>query len=77
MEFSSLEDFENATGLRLATSEGTLREELPPITTFFNRVLALPIALQNRFFELFEELACDAASRPRSRPALTTSALRR
>ena len=31
-------------------------EELPPITTFLNRVLALPIALQNLFFELFEEL---------------------
>ena len=31
-------------------------EELPPITTFLNRVLALPIALQNRLFELFEEL---------------------
>ena len=31
-------------------------DELPPITTFLNRVLALPIALQNRFFELFEEL---------------------
>ena len=33
-----------------------MRDELPPITTFLNRVLALPIALQNRFFELFEEL---------------------
>ena len=32
------------------------RHGLPPITTFLNRVLALPIALQNRFFELFEEL---------------------
>ena len=31
-------------------------DELPPITRFLNRVLALPIALQNRFFELFEEL---------------------
>ena len=31
-------------------------DELPPITTFLNRVLALPIALQNSFFELFEEL---------------------
>ena len=31
-------------------------DELPPITTFLNRVLALPIALQNQFFELFEEL---------------------
>ncbi len=56
MEFSSLEAFESATGLRLVTNEGTLRDELPPITTFLNRVLALPIALQNRFFELFEEL---------------------
>ena len=56
VEFSSLGDFENATGLRLATDEGTLRDELPPISTFLNRVLALPIALQNQFFELFEEL---------------------
>ena len=56
VEFSSLEQFENSTGLRLVTSEGCLRDELPPITTFLNRVLALPIALQNRFFELFEEL---------------------
>jgi len=54
--FSSLGEFENATGLRLTASDGSLLEELPPITTFLNRVLALPIALQNRFFELFEEL---------------------
>ena len=54
--FSTLSDFENATGLRIASSDGSLLEELPPITTFLNRVLALPIALQNRLFELFEEL---------------------
>ncbi len=52
----SLEAFETATGLRLATQEGAMIEELPPITTFLNRVLALPIALQNQIFELFEEL---------------------
>src|SRR5208282_5226450 len=56
VEFSSLENFQNATGLRLVSSEGMLLEELPPITTFLNRLLALPIALQNQFFELFEEL---------------------
>jgi predicted RNA methylase len=56
VEFSSLEAFEASTGLRLATHEGSLREDLPPISTFLNRVLALEIALQNRFFELFEEL---------------------
>ena len=33
-----------------------MRDELPPISTFLNRVLALPIALQNQFFELFEDL---------------------
>ena len=54
--FMSLEAFETATGLRLATQEGAMIEELPPITTFLNRVLALPIALQNELFELFEEL---------------------
>ena len=54
--FSSLEAFEDATGLRLAAHDGALLDELPPITTFLNRILALPIALQNQFFELFEEL---------------------
>jgi len=54
--FSSLGEFENATGLRLTSSDGSMLDELPPITTFLNRVLALPIALQNRFFEAFEEL---------------------
>ncbi|MFZ1108822.1 MAG: strawberry notch family protein, partial [Rhodomicrobium sp.] len=54
--FMSLEAFETATGLRLATQEGAMIEDPPPITTFLNRVLALPIALQNQLFELFEEL---------------------
>ncbi|MBJ7533245.1 strawberry notch family protein [Rhodomicrobium vannielii ATCC 17100] len=52
----SLEDFEEATGLSLCDSDGTLKEELPPISTFLNRLLALPIALQNRLFEEFEAL---------------------
>ena len=33
-----------------------MRDELPPISTFLNRVLALEIALQNAFFEHFEGL---------------------
>ncbi len=36
--------------------DGSLREELPPITTFLNRLLALVIALQNTLFAAFEEL---------------------
>src|SRR5712672_1049187 len=56
VEGCSLQTFENATGLRLTDQDGTLREELPPITTFLNRLLALTIALQNKLFSVFEDL---------------------
>ena len=56
VEGCSLERFEGATGLNLTDRDGSLLEELPPITTFLNRILALPIALQNRLFEVFESL---------------------
>ncbi|HWV00285.1 MAG TPA: strawberry notch C-terminal domain-containing protein, partial [Devosia sp.] len=53
----SLHRFEDATGLRLIDSgTGGLKDELPPITTFLNRMLALPIDLQNILFTVFEEL---------------------
>ena len=52
----SLTEFEEATGLDLCDEDGSLREELPPVTQFLNRVLALRIALQNRLFAVFEEL---------------------
>ena len=47
VEGCSFQAFENATGLRLTDQDGTLREDLPPITTFLNRLLALTIDLQN------------------------------
>jgi hypothetical protein len=56
VEGCSLEAFEDATGLRLTDSDGSLREDLPPITTFLNRLLALTIDLQNTLFGVFEEL---------------------
>lgn len=52
----SLQRFEEATGLSLTFEGGALKEDLPPITTFLNRLLALPIALQNTVFTAFEEL---------------------
>ena len=55
VEGCSLNAFEDATGLRL-TDEGGLRDELPPITTFLNRLLALTIELQNILFTAFEQL---------------------
>jgi predicted RNA methylase len=51
----SLQAFEDATGLKLMDSGG-LRDDLPPITTFLNRLLALTIELQNILFTAFEQL---------------------
>jgi hypothetical protein len=48
--------FEDATGLSLTDRDGSLREELPPITRFLNRLLALTIDLQDALFEVFEGL---------------------
>jgi predicted RNA methylase len=56
VEGCSLQAFEDATGLRLTDNDGSLREDLPPITTFLNRLLALTIDLQNTLFGLFEDL---------------------
>jgi len=56
VEGCSLTRFEEATALDLTDQDGSLKEELPPISTFLNRILALPIALQNRLFEVFEGL---------------------
>ncbi len=52
----SLGEFQDATGLDLVDQDGSLREELPPITQFLNRVLALRIAMQNLLFAAFEQL---------------------
>ncbi len=52
----SLERFEAITGLSLSAEEGGLKEELPPIRTFLNRMLALTIEMQNLLFEAFEQL---------------------
>ncbi len=56
VERCSLETFQAATGLHLTDQDGSLREELPPITTFLNRLLALTIDLQNTLFGVFEDL---------------------
>jgi predicted RNA methylase len=55
VEGCSLEMFEDATGLKLMDANG-IKDELPPITTFLNRLLALTIDLQNVLFTAFEQL---------------------
>ncbi len=51
----SLGRFEAATGLKLTDDNG-IKDELPPITTFLNRLLALTIELQGILFTAFEQL---------------------
>ncbi len=56
LEGCSLETFQSTTGLSLVTEEGGLRDELPPISTFLNRLLALRISMQDLIFDAFEAL---------------------
>ena len=56
VEGCSLGRFQDATGLSLTDRDGSLKEELPPITQFLNRLLALTIDLQNTIFEVFDGL---------------------
>jgi hypothetical protein len=55
VEGCPLQAFEESTGLKLTDANG-IKDELPPITTFLNRLLALPIDLQNILFASFEQL---------------------
>ncbi|WP_323718168.1 strawberry notch family protein [Paracoccus aminovorans] len=55
VEGCSLERFESATGLKLMDSNG-IKDDLPAITTFLNRLLALTIELQGVLFSAFEGL---------------------
>jgi predicted RNA methylase len=55
VEGCSLQMFEDATGLKLMDANG-IKDELPPITTFLNRLLALTIELQGVLFTAFEQL---------------------
>ncbi|NNM77993.1 methylase [Sphingomonas sp. ID1715] len=53
LQSTSFDEFQRRTGLRLETEDGALREDLPPIQRWLNRILALPIALQNAIFDEF------------------------
>jgi Predicted RNA methylase len=55
IEGCSLERFEAATGLTLTDANG-LKGQLPGISTFLNRMLALTIELQGVLFTAFEQL---------------------
>ena len=50
---TTLDEFQSRTGLELCDKDGVLKEEMPPIQRWLNRLLALPIGLQNRIFDEF------------------------
>ncbi|WP_379923701.1 strawberry notch-like NTP hydrolase domain-containing protein [Erythrobacter sp. R86502] len=50
---TTLADFEARTGLALLDADGVIKEELPPIQRWLNRLLALPIGHQNVIFDEF------------------------
>jgi predicted RNA methylase len=52
----SIAEFSEITGLNLLCQEGGLRDDLPAINTFLNRLLALAIKDQNQLFAVFEDM---------------------
>ena len=53
LEAVTLARFEDLTGLRIEGPDGSLVDDLPTIQRWLNRLLALPIALQNGIFDEF------------------------
>lgn len=54
VEGCSLERFQEITGLALATDEGNFKEDLPPMSQFLNRCLAMRLDDQRRLFDELE-----------------------
>ena len=59
-------EFSDWTALRLIDQDGVLLDELPPIQRFLNRVLALPIHMQNALFAEFMSRIADQTERARA-----------
>ena len=53
LEAIGLAKFQELTGLRLERPDGGMVDDLPTIQRWLNRILALPIALQNAIFDEF------------------------
>jgi len=53
LEAVSLGRFHELTGLRIEAPDGSMIDDLPSIHRWLNRILALPIALQNAIFDEF------------------------
>jgi hypothetical protein len=72
VEAMDRETFEARTGLRLLDHEGNLRksDDLPPMNTFLNRLLALRIGDQNSLFAAFDQILSSILERAAASGAL-------
>ncbi len=72
VEAMDRETFEAKTGLRLLDHEGNLRksDDMPPMNTFLNRLLALRIADQNGLFGAFDAILSSILERAQASGAL-------
>ena len=75
LKSTSFAEFQTMSGLELTDKDGILREDLPPIQRWLNRLLAMKIAVQNAIFDNSSLLSKPASRRPRKR-APSTSASR-
>jgi hypothetical protein len=53
LKSATLTDFQRRSGLKIVSEDGVLEEDLPPIQRWLNRILALPIGMQNAIFDEF------------------------
>jgi hypothetical protein len=53
LEAVGLSRFQELTGLKIEAPDGSMVDDLPTIQRWLNRILALPIALQNTIFDEF------------------------
>ncbi|MBC2653565.1 strawberry notch family protein [Novosphingobium aerophilum] len=53
LKSTTLSEFQRMSGLDLTDQDGVLREDLPPIQRWLNRILAMKIAVQNAIFDEF------------------------
>jgi hypothetical protein len=72
VEAMDRETFEAKTGLRLIDHEGNLKksDDMPPMNTFLNRLLALRIADQNSLFAAFDAILTSILERAQASGAL-------
>ena len=53
LKSTTLKEFQTMSGLELTDQDGVLREDLPPIQRWLNRILAMKISVQNAVFDEF------------------------